>query len=76
MSLTTNAKFSCPYCMVINSIEIDEENDLNQQQAESEIRKYKQENAQLWKNVELLYYIGRFNLKKRRKYYLKKYQMK
>ena len=32
MSLTTNAKFSCPYCMVINSIEIDEENDLNQQQ--------------------------------------------
>lgn len=32
MSLTTNAKFSCPYCMVINSFEIDEENDLNQQQ--------------------------------------------
>lgn len=32
MALTTNAKFSCPYCMVINDIEIDEENDLNQQQ--------------------------------------------
>ena len=32
MSLTVNADFSCPYCMVINDIEIDEENDLNQQQ--------------------------------------------
>jgi hypothetical protein len=32
MSLTTSEKFSCPYCMVINGIEIDEENDLNQQQ--------------------------------------------
>jgi hypothetical protein len=32
MSFTTNAKFSCPYCMVMNNIEIDEENDLNQQQ--------------------------------------------
>lgn len=32
MNQTTNAEFSCPYCMVINNIEIDEENDLNQQQ--------------------------------------------
>lgn len=32
MSLTTNAEFSCPYCMVTNDIEIDHQNDLNQQQ--------------------------------------------
>ncbi len=32
MSLTAHAEFSCPYCMVINDIEIDEQNDLNQQQ--------------------------------------------
>lgn len=32
MSLTANAEFSCPYCMVTNNISIDEENDLNQQQ--------------------------------------------
>ena len=32
MSLTTNAEFSCPYCMVTNHLGIDEENDLNQQQ--------------------------------------------
>jgi hypothetical protein len=32
MSLTTNAEFSCPYCMEINDLEIDPDNDLNQQQ--------------------------------------------
>ncbi|WP_293747579.1 CPXCG motif-containing cysteine-rich protein [uncultured Paraglaciecola sp.] len=32
MTLTSIAEFSCPYCMVTNDIEIDEENDLNQQQ--------------------------------------------
>jgi hypothetical protein len=32
MSLTSNAKFSCPYCMEINDIEIDPENDPGQQQ--------------------------------------------
>ena len=32
MILTTSAEFSCPYCMVKNDIQIDEENDLNQQQ--------------------------------------------
>lgn len=32
MSLTANSEFSCPYCMVTNDIEIDEDNDLNQQQ--------------------------------------------
>lgn len=32
MSLTASANFSCPYCMVTNDIQIDEENDLNQQQ--------------------------------------------
>lgn len=32
MSLTASAEFSCPYCMVTNDIQIDEENDLNQQQ--------------------------------------------
>jgi hypothetical protein len=32
MSLTAHAEFSCPYCMVKNGLEIDEENDLNQQQ--------------------------------------------
>jgi Zn ribbon nucleic-acid-binding protein len=32
MSLISSAQFSCPYCMVKNDIQIDEENDLNQQQ--------------------------------------------
>jgi hypothetical protein len=32
MSLTQGSEFSCPYCMVTNDIQIDEENDLNQQQ--------------------------------------------
>lgn len=32
MSLIINSKFSCPYCMVFNHIEIDRDNDLNQQQ--------------------------------------------
>ncbi|WP_040513880.1 CPXCG motif-containing cysteine-rich protein [Paraglaciecola polaris] len=32
MSLTSNAKFSCPYCMEINDIEIDPDNDIGQQQ--------------------------------------------
>jgi transcription elongation factor Elf1 len=32
MSQTARAQFSCPYCMVTNSIQIDEDNDLNQQQ--------------------------------------------
>lgn len=32
MSLTASAAFSCPYCMVTNDIEIDEDNDLGQQQ--------------------------------------------
>ena len=32
MSLTTNAEFSCPYCMTINDIEIDLDNDVDQQQ--------------------------------------------
>ncbi|GAC20748.1 CPXCG motif-containing cysteine-rich protein [Paraglaciecola arctica] len=32
MSLTEIAEFSCPYCMVTNDLEIDEDNDLNQQQ--------------------------------------------
>lgn len=32
MSLTANAEFSCPYCMEINDIEIDPENDVDQQQ--------------------------------------------
>lgn len=32
MSLTHEAEFSCPYCMVINSIEIDPVNDVGQQQ--------------------------------------------
>ena len=32
MSLTANAEFSCPYCMEVNDIEIDEQNDLNQTQ--------------------------------------------
>jgi hypothetical protein len=32
MSLTVASEFSCPYCMVVNEIEVDEENDLNQQQ--------------------------------------------
>lgn len=32
MSLIFSAEFSCPYCMVTNDIQIDEENDVNQQQ--------------------------------------------
>lgn len=32
MSLTHAERFECPYCMVINDIEIDEVNDVNQQQ--------------------------------------------
>ena len=32
MRLTTNSKFSCPYCMATNDIEIDETNDVDQQQ--------------------------------------------
>ena len=32
MSLTEARCFECPYCMTINDIEIDLENDLNQQQ--------------------------------------------
>lgn len=32
MSLTATAEFSCPYCMEINELSIDEENDVNQQQ--------------------------------------------
>lgn len=32
MSQTVMSKFSCPYCMVFNHIEIDPDNDLDQQQ--------------------------------------------
>jgi len=32
MSLTESQTFECPYCMVINDIEIDHDNDLGQQQ--------------------------------------------
>jgi Zn ribbon nucleic-acid-binding protein len=32
MSFISSAQFSCPYCMVKNDIQIDEENDLDQQQ--------------------------------------------
>ncbi|WP_100642577.1 CPXCG motif-containing cysteine-rich protein [Alteromonas facilis] len=32
MSLTDAAQFECPYCMVINDLEIDPHNDINQQQ--------------------------------------------
>ena len=32
MSLTSAARFECPYCMTINDIEIDEANDIGQQQ--------------------------------------------
>lgn len=32
MSLTHAQTFECPYCMTINDIEIDMENDLGQQQ--------------------------------------------
>ncbi len=32
MSLTRAEKFECPYCMTINDIEIDDENDIGQQQ--------------------------------------------
>lgn len=32
MSLAHEAEFSCPYCMTINSIEIDPVNDVGQQQ--------------------------------------------
>ncbi|MDU0352671.1 CPXCG motif-containing cysteine-rich protein [Paraglaciecola aquimarina] len=31
MSLTTNSEFSCPYCMEVNDIEVDLDNDINQQ---------------------------------------------
>ena len=30
MSLTHTETFACPYCMSVNDIEIDEQNDLNQ----------------------------------------------
>ena len=32
MSLTYAATFECPYCMVYNDIEIDEQNDIDQTQ--------------------------------------------
>lgn len=32
MSLAKAESFECPYCMTINDIDIDEENDLGQQQ--------------------------------------------
>ena len=32
MSLTEAASFECPYCMTINDIDIDIENDINQHQ--------------------------------------------
>lgn len=32
MSLTYESQFECPYCMVVNDIEIDTVNDLEQQQ--------------------------------------------
>ncbi len=32
MSLTRAEGFECPYCMAMNDLEVDEENDLNQQQ--------------------------------------------
>lgn len=32
MSLSHEAEFSCPYCMTMNSIEIDPINDIGQQQ--------------------------------------------
>ncbi|WP_026376196.1 CPXCG motif-containing cysteine-rich protein [Aestuariibacter salexigens] len=32
MSLTSAARFECPYCMTINDIDVDETNDINQQQ--------------------------------------------
>ncbi|WP_158971349.1 CPXCG motif-containing cysteine-rich protein [Paraglaciecola sp. L3A3] len=31
MSLITNSEFSCPYCMEINEIKIDQDNDMNKQ---------------------------------------------
>ena len=32
MSLTQAERFECPYCMTINDIDIDQDNDLGQQQ--------------------------------------------
>lgn len=32
MSLTEAAEFECPYCMTVNDLEIDEENDVGQEQ--------------------------------------------
>ncbi|MGX5913773.1 CPXCG motif-containing cysteine-rich protein [Aliidiomarina sp. Khilg15.8] len=32
MSIAHEAEFSCPYCMTMNSIEIDPTNDIGQQQ--------------------------------------------
>jgi len=32
MSLTSEAEFSCPYCMALNSLEVDAINDIGQQQ--------------------------------------------
>ncbi len=32
MSLTQSSSFECPYCMVINELEIDEQNDIDQNQ--------------------------------------------
>ena len=32
MSLTETESFECPYCMTINDIEIDQQNDIGQQQ--------------------------------------------
>ncbi len=32
MSLSRAERFECPYCMTINDIEIDQENDIGQQQ--------------------------------------------
>ncbi|MDT0595076.1 CPXCG motif-containing cysteine-rich protein [Glaciecola petra] len=32
MSLSREEQFECPYCMTINDIEIDEDNDIGQQQ--------------------------------------------
>ena len=32
MSLSSAERFECPYCMTINDIEIDEQNDVGQQQ--------------------------------------------
>ncbi len=32
MSLTQASRFECPYCMTINDLDIDTDNDINQQQ--------------------------------------------